>query len=67
MDTNTTAPDFITVDEAARLLRINRKTLYEVIRTQRPAWAIRFGKTIRINRSALIGSTRVTVAAGGSK
>jgi excisionase family DNA binding protein len=47
-------PEILTVDEAAKLLRLNRKTLYEVIRLQRPAWAIRFGRTIRVSRDALL-------------
>ena len=51
-------PDILTVDEAARLLRVNRKTLYEVIRLNRPRWAIRFGRTIRVSRSALLEAFR---------
>jgi len=47
-------PDILTVDEAASLLRVNRKTLYEVIRVNRPRWAIRFGRAIRVSRSALL-------------
>jgi len=49
-------PDIITVDEAAKLLRVNRKTLYEVIRSDQPSWAIRFGRTIRVSRHALLGA-----------
>ncbi len=51
-------PDFLTVEEAANLLRLNRKTLYEVIRLNRPRWAIRFGRTIRVSRSALLEAFR---------
>jgi len=51
-------PDFLTVDEAARLLRVNRKTLYEVIRSDCPGWAIRFGRTIRVSRAALLEAFR---------
>ena len=54
----TKLPDILTVDEAARLLRVNRKTLYEVIRLNRPRWAIRFGRTIRVSRSALLEAFR---------
>ncbi len=44
----------LTVDKAAKLLRLNRKTLYEqLIRLEQPAWAIRFGRTIRVSRDAL--------------
>jgi excisionase family DNA binding protein len=51
-------PDILTVDEAAALLRVNRKTLYEVIRLHQPRWAIRFGRTIRVSRSALLEAFR---------
>ena len=51
-------PDILTVDEAARLLRVNRKTLYEVIRLNRPGWAIHFGRAIRVSRVALLGRRR---------
>ncbi len=53
-----TLPAILTVDEAAKLLRLNRKTLYEVIRLQQPAWAIRFGRTIRVSRDALLRAFR---------
>ena len=51
-------PEILTVDEAATLLRVNRKTLYEVIRLTRPDWAIRFGRTIRVSRTALLEAFR---------
>jgi excisionase family DNA binding protein len=51
-------PDILTVDEAALLLRINRKTLYEVIRLEQPRWAVRFGRTIRVGRTALLEAFR---------
>ncbi len=51
-------PESLTVEEAAKLLRLNRKTLYEVIRQQQPAWAIRFGRSIRVSRSALLEAFR---------
>ncbi len=51
-------PDILTVEEAASLLRVNRKTLYEVIRLNRPGWAIRFGRTIRVSRAALLEAFR---------
>ncbi len=51
-------PDILTVDEAANLLRVNRKTLYEVIRLNRPRWAIRFGRAIRVSRAALLEAFR---------
>ena len=51
-------PEILTVDEAAKLLRLNRKTLYEAIRLQQPAWAIRFGRTIRVSRDAFLRAFR---------
>jgi excisionase family DNA binding protein len=47
----------ITVDEAANLLRVNRKTLYEAIRLdQLPGAVIRLGRAIRLRRAALLNS-----------
>jgi excisionase family DNA binding protein len=54
----TELPDILTVDEAADLLRLNRKTLYEVIRLTQPSWAMRFGRTIRVSRTALLEAFR---------
>jgi len=51
---------FLTVDEAARLLRINRKTLYEHVATASPSWALHFGRTIRISRDGLLRWARGT-------
>jgi excisionase family DNA binding protein len=51
-----TAPEFLSVPEAADLLRLNRKTLYEQIQRERPAWAMRFGRSIRISRTALLAA-----------
>jgi excisionase family DNA binding protein len=45
---------FLTVDEAAELLRINRKTLYEHVATESPSWAVRFGRAIRISQDGLL-------------
>jgi hypothetical protein len=47
-------PEILTVDDADKLLRLNRKTLYEIIRLQQPAWAIHFSPTIRVSRDALL-------------
>ena len=61
-DTTTTRPvdvsDILTVEEAAALLKMNRKTLYDVIRLNRPKWAVRFGRSIRVSRSALLEEFR---------
>jgi excisionase family DNA binding protein len=51
-------PEILTVDEAAALLRVNRKTLYEVIRLNHPRWALRFGRSIRVSRTALLEAFR---------
>jgi len=50
--------DILTVDEAAALLRVNRKTLYEVIRLNRPRWAMCLGRSIRVSRTALLEEFR---------
>jgi len=47
-------PSFLTVDEVAAFLRVNRKTLYEAIRLNQVRGAVRFGKVIRLSREALL-------------
>ncbi|NTX15502.1 helix-turn-helix domain-containing protein [Myxococcus sp. CA056] len=47
-------PTFLTVDEAAALLRVNRKTLYEAIRLGQVPGVVRIGKALRIRRDALV-------------
>ena len=54
----TTLPQALTVDEAARLLRVNRKTLYDAVRDGRVPGVIRMGRSIRIGRDALLGWLR---------
>jgi excisionase family DNA binding protein len=49
-------PAVLTVDEAAALLRVNRKTLYEAIRLNKVPGVIRVGRTVRLNRDLLLGS-----------
>ncbi len=44
----------LTIDEAARLLRVNRKTLYDAVKLGRVPGVIRLGRAIRIGRSALL-------------
>ena len=46
--------EFLTVDEAATLLRVNIGTLYDVIKTAAPPWAKPIGRQVRISRSALL-------------
>ena len=53
-----TLPQALTVDEAARLLRVNRKTLYDAVRDGRVPGVIRMGRSIRIGRDALLGWLR---------
>ncbi len=49
-------PEFVTVKEAAALLRVNINTLYAVIRAGQLPGVARFGRNvIRINRAALAG------------
>ena len=43
-----------TVGEAARLLRVNRKTLYEAVRAGEVPGVVRVGRSIRIGREALL-------------
>jgi excisionase family DNA binding protein len=47
-------PEFLTVEEAAELLRVNRKTLYEAIRLEQVPGVLRVGKALRIRRTALL-------------
>ncbi len=47
-------PPALTVDEAARLLRVNRKTLYEEVRLGHVPGVVRMGRAIRIGRDALL-------------
>ncbi len=44
----------LTVDEAAALLRVNRKTLYEAIRLNQVPGVLRIGRSIRLSRPALL-------------
>lgn len=55
--------EFLTVDEAATLLRVNIGTLYEVIKTAAPPWAKPIGRQVRISRSALLKWFEQEVAA----
>lgn len=52
-DSESPEPEFLTVDEAADLLRINRKTLYEAIQRGEVPGVLRIRRTIRISRTAL--------------
>lgn len=54
----------LTVDEAAPLLRVNRKTLYAAIGAGQIPGVLRVGKTIRLSRAALL--RWMGVSAGGA-
>ena len=45
---------FLTVDEAAEVLRVNRKSLYEAIQLDQVPGVVRVGRAIRISRAALV-------------
>lgn len=47
-------PAFLTVEEAAELLRVNRKTLYEAIRLGQVPGVARLGRILRIHRDTLL-------------
>jgi excisionase family DNA binding protein len=44
----------LTIDEAARLLRVNRKTLYDAVKLGRVPGVVRLGRSIRLGRAALL-------------
>ncbi len=60
--TVSTAPAFLTVEETAELLRVNRKTLYEAIRLEQVPGVARLGRILRIHRDTLL-----TWSAGNSR
>ena len=49
-----TSPAFLTVEEAAELLRVNRKTLYEAIRLEQVPGVAQLGRILRIHRDTLL-------------
>lgn len=44
----------LTIDEAARLLRVNRKTLYQAVKLGQVPGVVRLGRVIRLSRTALL-------------
>jgi excisionase family DNA binding protein len=48
-------PLALTVSEAARILRVNPKTLYQAIKLGQVPGVIHVGRTIRVSRAALLG------------
>ena len=59
-------PAVMTPDEVAALLRLNRKTIYDLIRRGELPGARRFGRSIRVSRDAVLdwlrGQGRVSSA-----
>jgi len=47
-------PSLLTVEEAAALLRVNRKTLYQTILAGEVPGVVRLGRVIRLGRDALL-------------
>jgi excisionase family DNA binding protein len=54
VDRDHAVPEVLTVDEAAALLRVNRKTIYEAIARRQLPGARRIGRVIRISRDAVL-------------
>lgn len=48
--------DMMTVEEAAEFLRVNKRTVYDEINNNRPPWAFRVGRIIRIHRGKLLAA-----------
>ncbi len=64
-------PQFLTVDELAELLRVNRKTLYEAIAQNEIPGCRRIGRNIRICRQTVLdwlhGQVRSSKTSKGGK
>ena len=54
-DASSGEPAFLTIEEAASVLRVNHKTLREAIRKGKVPGVIRMGRAIRIARASLLG------------
>lgn len=50
------APQFLSIDEAAALLRVNRNTLYEAAKRGELPGVVKIGRILRVRRSALLDS-----------
>ena len=48
--------DFLSIDEAAALLRVNRNTLYEAAQRNELPGVVKIGRILRVRRSALMES-----------
>ena len=49
----TGAPEVLTVDDVADLLRVDRKTVYEAIRQKQIPGVVHIGRAIRVHRATL--------------
>jgi len=54
--------EFLSIDEAADLLRVNRNTLYEAAKRGELPGIVKIGRILRIRRSALLTSGGADVA-----
>jgi excisionase family DNA binding protein len=52
--------EFMTVEEAANMLRVNPRTLYDAIKADNPPWAMKVGRIIRISRTKLLAAFGAT-------
>jgi excisionase family DNA binding protein len=70
-DTLTRLPTFLTVDELAALMRLNRKTVYDAIDKGEIPGAQRIGRSIRITRDTVVAwlksQGRVSRSSGGHR
>jgi excisionase family DNA binding protein len=51
-----TLPELCSVDEIAHWLRVDRKTVYAMVRRRRLPGARRFGRVIRVHRDTFLAS-----------
>lgn len=50
-----TLPEFLKAEEVAKLLRVNRKTVYEAVRRDEIPGVLRVGRILRFRRDAVLG------------
>lgn len=73
MDSTTTEPQTLTVEEAARVLRIGRTTAYALAKEWRTTGGrsglpvLELGRTLRVPRAALARLLEAPDAAGGAR
>jgi excisionase family DNA binding protein len=49
-------PEFLTIDEVAELLRVDRKTVYGMVSRRQLPGAIKVGRVTRVHRATLVQS-----------